>query len=237
MTAQLSEELQYSQALVQPLLACLQALSKQVAEAGAAPGGGDPARLRLLLSNVRLVASIFYSLNSPGLTDVSARVHGRWGGGSRWGRSRWGRVAAAAERVWSCIPRRIPVPCTQRCRSPLLRVLRCALRVQAFEETLDAWMAEWHTYLTFDAPASLAEADPEKESVVDGVKAQVCGLGLLWVRGARGRLSLRGLRPACVGRWLSAHPLPPAPGTSAATLRSHAPPCTHGPWPRRCASA
>lgn len=73
MTDQLSEELQYSQALVAPLLACLQALSKQVAEAqaavaAAAAGGADA--LRLLLSNVQLVASIFYSLNSPGLTDV-----------------------------------------------------------------------------------------------------------------------------------------------------------------------
>lgn len=68
MTDQLSEELQYSQALVAPLLACLQALSKQVAEAAAA--GAPPDTLRLLLSNVQLVASIFYSLNSPGLTDV-----------------------------------------------------------------------------------------------------------------------------------------------------------------------
>ena len=68
MTDQLSEELAYSQALVAPLLACLQAQSKGVAEAGAAQ---QPDRLRLLLSNVQLVASIFYSLNSPGLTDVS----------------------------------------------------------------------------------------------------------------------------------------------------------------------
>ncbi|KAI3438113.1 hypothetical protein D9Q98_000554 [Chlorella vulgaris] len=107
MTDQLSEELQYSQALVQPLLTCLQALSKGVSEQAA-----NADALRLLLSNVRLVASIFYSLNSPGLTE-------------------------------------------------------------AFEDSLDAWMAEWHTYLTLDAPG-LAEADPEKESVVEGVKAQVC---------------------------------------------------------------
>ncbi len=33
-------------------------------------------------------------------------------------------------------------------------------------------MAEFHTYLTYDSPA-LAESDPEKQSVVDGVKAQV----------------------------------------------------------------
>lgn len=77
MTDQLSEELEYSQALVRPLLGCLQALSKRVVELGAgarAAGAAGPAAeaLRLLLSNVQLVASIFYSLNSPGLTDVGA---------------------------------------------------------------------------------------------------------------------------------------------------------------------
>jgi len=73
MTDQLSGELEYSQALVKPLLACLQALSKRVAEVapGAAAGGAAAEPLRLLLSNVQLVCSIFYSLNSPGLTDVS----------------------------------------------------------------------------------------------------------------------------------------------------------------------
>jgi exportin-2 (importin alpha re-exporter) len=116
MTDQLSEELQYSQALVQPLLACLQAQSKLVAELGP---GGPADQLRLLLSNVQLIASIFYSLNSPGLTD-------------------------------------------------------------AFEETLDAWMAEFHTYLTYDSPA-LAESDPDKQSVVDGVKAQVCECLILFM--------------------------------------------------------
>jgi hypothetical protein len=69
MTDKLSDELQYSQALVQPLLACLQGLSKKVAELAAA-GEGAVEALRLVLSNVQLVASIFYSLNSPGLTEV-----------------------------------------------------------------------------------------------------------------------------------------------------------------------
>lgn len=45
-----------------------QVQSKRVGELGPA---GPPDQLRLLLSNVQLVASIFYSLNSPGLTDVS----------------------------------------------------------------------------------------------------------------------------------------------------------------------
>lgn len=67
MTDSLSQELEYSQQFVAPLLAMLQLLSKKVAEAA---GAADP--LRLLLANVQLVASIFYSLNSPGLTEASA---------------------------------------------------------------------------------------------------------------------------------------------------------------------
>ena len=47
---------------------CPQAQSKKVAELGPA---GPADQLRLLLSNVQLIAAIFYSLNSPGLTDVS----------------------------------------------------------------------------------------------------------------------------------------------------------------------
>ncbi|GAB4819020.1 hypothetical protein N2152v2_006066 [Parachlorella kessleri] len=114
MTDQLSQELEYSQQLVAPLLATLQALSKRVAEAA---GQAEP--LRLLLSNVQLVASIFYSLNSPGLTE-------------------------------------------------------------AFEETLDAWMAEWHTYLSLEAPA-LDESDPDRQSVLDSVKATVCECLILFM--------------------------------------------------------
>lgn len=38
---------------------------------------------------------------------------------------------------------------------------------------LDQWMAEFHYLLTYNNPA-LAENDPEKESVVDAVKAAVC---------------------------------------------------------------
>ncbi len=92
MTDQLSEELEYSQALVRPLLACLQALSKRVAELGegaraAAAAGPALDQLRLLLSNVQLVASIFYSLNSPGLTDVGGGSGGTslQGQSSAWG--------------------------------------------------------------------------------------------------------------------------------------------------------
>ena len=44
--------------------------------------------------------------------------------------------------------------------------------LQAFEETLDAWMAEWHTYLSLEAPG-LDESDPDRQSVLDAVKATV----------------------------------------------------------------
>jgi hypothetical protein len=42
-------------------------------------------------------------------------------------------------------------------------------------------MAEFHTYMTLDCPPALAESDPEKQSVVDAVKATVGGFG--WVGG------------------------------------------------------
>lgn len=48
-----------------------------------AEAAGQPDALRLLLSNVQLVASIFYSLNSPGLTEV-----GGAGGGQGQGQGR-----------------------------------------------------------------------------------------------------------------------------------------------------
>lgn len=118
MTPELSSELEYSQQLVKPLLAALQATSRRVAEAT-----GDAAALHLLLSNVQLIASIFYSLNSPGLTE-------------------------------------------------------------AFEETLDAWMAEFHTYLTFESPLLppvLPDADADQASVLDGVKAGVCECLILFM--------------------------------------------------------
>lgn len=44
---------------------------------------------------------------------------------------------------------------------------------QEYEAVLDKWMAEFHYLLTYNN-AALAESDPEKESVVDAVKAAVC---------------------------------------------------------------
>ncbi|KAK9829548.1 hypothetical protein WJX72_006417 [[Myrmecia] bisecta] len=107
MTDEVSRELEYSQQLVAPLLQVLKSLSAKVQANGA-----DAGQLRVLLSSVRLVCRIFFSLNSPGLTEE-------------------------------------------------------------FENTLDDWMAEFHTYLTYANPA-LAESDPEKESIVDAVKSAVC---------------------------------------------------------------
>lgn len=56
-----------------------------------------------------------------------------------------------------------------------------ALLKQEFEAVLDQWMAEFHYLLTYDNPA-LAESDPEKESVVDGVKAAVCDNVYLFIQ-------------------------------------------------------
>ena len=65
MTDKLSKDLEYSQGFVRPLLDLLMQLAGQVAAAAA-----DVAQLRVLLSSARLVCRIFYSLNSPGLTEV-----------------------------------------------------------------------------------------------------------------------------------------------------------------------
>lgn len=108
MTDSLSLELEYSQQMVKPLLATLKRLTPRATEA-ATP---DAAQQALVIADIRSVVSIFYSLNSPGLTD-------------------------------------------------------------AFEETLDDWMSEFHALLVLEVPR-LAEKDPEKESVLDSMKATVC---------------------------------------------------------------
>ena len=41
------------------------------------------------------------------------------------------------------------------------------------ESHLDSWMAEFHTFLTYENPA-LDESDPEKESCLDAVKSAAC---------------------------------------------------------------
>jgi exportin-2 (importin alpha re-exporter) len=74
MTPALSSELEYSQALVRPLLAALEgALDRARAAAAvlaAAPGEAEAlAAAKLALSTARLAVRVFYSLNSPGLTE------------------------------------------------------------------------------------------------------------------------------------------------------------------------
>lgn len=74
MTDQLSKELEYSQQLVRPLLAATQRLAAQCS--AAAPAGG--AALPLLLEDARLALSIFYSLNSSGLTEEFEETLDEW---------------------------------------------------------------------------------------------------------------------------------------------------------------
>lgn len=81
MSEKLNKELEYSQNFVKPLLDVFVGLRAQV-EASA--GAAEP--LRLVLSSARYAVDIFYSLNSPGLTEVRGvlrcNVCRRTGGGS-----------------------------------------------------------------------------------------------------------------------------------------------------------
>lgn len=56
---------------------------------------------------------------------------------------------------------------------------------QLFEGQLDAWMAEFHTFLTLPDMPALVESDTEKESVVDAVRCAVCH-NINLVRGCAG---------------------------------------------------
>ncbi len=66
MSGELSKELEYCQQMVQPLLQTLQRLVAQL-EASA----GDQTAARQLLESTRHLLRVFFSLNSPGLTEVS----------------------------------------------------------------------------------------------------------------------------------------------------------------------
>lgn len=74
MTDQLSAELEYSQKLVRPLLAATQAAAARCTAAAAAAADDLP----LLLANARLALGVFYSLNSPGLTEEFEDTLGAW---------------------------------------------------------------------------------------------------------------------------------------------------------------
>ena len=64
MSPELSRELEYCQQLVQPLLATLQKLGKELESTGQSPNG------KQILGSIRLLLRVFFSLNSPGLTEV-----------------------------------------------------------------------------------------------------------------------------------------------------------------------
>ena len=66
MTNELSVELAYSQRMVKPLLQTLQKLVTQLESTPA----GDIGAARQILACIRLALRIFFSLNSPGLTEV-----------------------------------------------------------------------------------------------------------------------------------------------------------------------
>ena len=68
MTGKLNDELKYSQQLIVPLWETLKGLSLQLQSNSA-----DLSRTKQTLSSIRLVCRIFYSLNSPGLTQVKTR--------------------------------------------------------------------------------------------------------------------------------------------------------------------
>lgn len=73
---ELNEELQYSQTLVRPLLAVCQRITAACTTAAAGGAGADV--LAVLLDDARLVLSIFYSLNSPGLTEEFEETLKEW---------------------------------------------------------------------------------------------------------------------------------------------------------------
>lgn len=54
-----------------------------------------------------------------------------------------------------------------------LLTLHASCSVQAFEDTLGQWMAQFHSLLTYNNPA-LAEKAADKESCLDAAKAAVC---------------------------------------------------------------
>ena len=140
LSGKLNEELTYSQQLIVPLWEALKSLS-----AALQSSSGDIARTKQMLSSIRLVCRIFYSLNSPGLTQViKSRKHK-----ARTFRSGRGGKHACANSFMT------------------------GWTLQEMEDTLKGWFAEFHTYLVYDNPA-LADKDPDKETAIDAVKAAVC---------------------------------------------------------------
>lgn len=142
MSGKLNEELSYSQQLIVPLWEALKGLSTELQSSSA-----DVPKTRQILSSIRLVCRIFYSLNSPGLTQVATLtgLHCQ-------------TICVACYHCYF-----VDSYLTPARMSPL----------QEMEDTLKGWFAEFHTFLTYDN-FSLTDKDPDKESTVDAVKAAVC---------------------------------------------------------------
>jgi hypothetical protein len=174
------------------LHACAQAITKRLKGApGEPPPGAEQAAQAL--GAARLVMRIFFSLNSPGLTEVAGGPSAHplhtfclpykepsgalmilgmpWirrpcmgstpdaahlkGGGSMPHASHFDSSAGTRSLdVWTC---------SSACSG-----------AQEFEAVLDAWMGEFHYYLTYENPSLAEGTDADAESPVDAVKAAVC---------------------------------------------------------------
>lgn len=156
----------------------------------------DPAALKQSLSSVRLVMRVFYSMNSPGLTEV--RSCGCCGEHldallklapgepcsalkTHWHAALLQRVTLVPLPMAAAMPDKPPPLSTQASvlssavdqphnihSSSLL-----AFIAQEYEAVLKGWFDQFHAYLILDSRLA-AETDPEKESVLDAVKAAVC---------------------------------------------------------------
>lgn len=79
MTAALSRELQYCQPIIRPLLAVMQFITSKCEElASAAVTDASAQSATVVLDDARLVLNIYYSLNSPGLTDELEDTMKEW---------------------------------------------------------------------------------------------------------------------------------------------------------------
>ena len=135
MSAELNKDLAYSQQLVQPLLQTLQKLVKQLESTP----GSESALCTQLLHAIRLALRVFFSLNSPGLTEV--------------------RASASMLEIGLA-------PLAARKRA-------IGLVLQDFENTLDAWMSEFHKLLVHEIQNSgKGEAAVKAEQA--HVKAAIC---------------------------------------------------------------
>lgn len=135
MSAELSRDLAYSQRMVQPLLQILQKLVQQLESTPSSETGV----LTQVLNSIRLALRVFYSLNSPGLTEVMylSTVH-------------------------------------LQARARMVEDIDQSFRVfQDFENTLDAWMAEFHKLMISEKRAT-APKGGDRGSLLDSVKAAVC---------------------------------------------------------------